>query len=59
MDEKEHGQEKQQVGGLVDIRSLGAELVPGDPLGQGILGRKEDEDENRRENLGYATPHGG
>jgi hypothetical protein len=59
MDEKKHGQEKQQVRGLVDIGSLGAELIPGDPLGQNIPGREEDEDENRRANLEYPTPHGG
>jgi hypothetical protein len=58
MDEKEHGQEKQQVGGLVDVGALGVELIPGDPLGQSIPGREKDEDENRGANLGNATPHG-
>ena len=52
MDEKEHGQTEEQVGDLVDIGAFGAELVPGDPLGQTGPGREEDEDENRRANLG-------
>jgi hypothetical protein len=58
IDKKEHGQEKEEMGGLVDIGALGAKLVPGDPLGQNILRRKDDEDENRRANLRYPTPHG-
>jgi hypothetical protein len=59
MDEKEHGQEEEHVGGQVDIGALGAELVPGDPLGQDIPRREEDEDENRRANLEEPMPHGG
>ena len=59
VDEKDHGRGEQQVGGLVDVRAFGAELIPAGPLGLTGAGSEEDERESCHKDLDDTTPHGG
>ena len=57
VNKKKHGQAEEQMGDQVDIGTCGPKIIPGNPLGQGMARRQQDEDETRRAQPDQSAPH--